>query len=874
MSFGGISCHVDIYAENFSGTATTLQGAAVPIEFEEDDNDDLLTPVRAKSGYIRVIETEAGVLDGLEPTSAKSRFVECYYGSNVVFSGYMQHQNFDRPYTAYPREVEFPIISPIGLLDAFDFAPIAPPTAVSLGDLLKTVIAGLDAGYTHIITPEVDVFGRTLSSFVVSPFNDDFSHLLGTADDLYDPISYEDFMVGLCNAFGWTLHDTPTTLVFAMYEHMGKYVERDLTSFLPFTVISGNFVGILTSSFSFADNKATTSVIRPLKEVTLDYQGDRTDLYTLDFSRLQTVSKNSHWDTTGEAAVWLKTLNDEFSGARLLDETALLATGLRDYGVFLCAAGTRSGNEWNLHERILINPESSWSASENIITVKIYKRPLEAEFNVLVKYSWGDSVRTLDRDISVNHYCPEAFVKVGELWHHYELDPISGLYEHTWTTLMPVTGETSSQGVYNFDVANCPDGPVEIVFRLSHAYSPGLSLISIDELRVETSPDNFAAYTKDAPKTDTFKGDVDGLGEGSVSLLFDDYHETDNMLSGTTLSVDGPDYYTRYAFVLEQQQRLKGKFRHVGAHAIWSDYLCLHRFDGVDWRMIALSFSPIDDEYGIVLQRGESLNGTTYRYISCNFDNVIGNAPSRVEDGASLSVLLTGTPSNKVQENSVVVIMGEVDITSTAYNHATRTITIANVTANVSITAVGRPYDAEVEYLQSDGVAYIDSGIEPTNTLSFKVKFINNGPTNTGGYGNVFGARQDSFNNIYQITLFRGGQVRIGNATNSIPMNTGTIYEVEFDGDKTIVCNGNTYTASKGAINLPSGSTILMFCIRSGGAPAQLQAGRIYYCSFGSVRDFIPVRNNGVGYLYDKVSGQLFGNAASSGTFTYGNDKT
>lgn len=38
--------------------------------------------------------------------------------------------------------------------------------------------------------------------------------------------------------------------------------------------------------------------------------------------------------------------------------------------------------------------------------------------------------------------------------------------------------------------------------------------------------------------------------------------------------------------------------------------------------------------------------------------------------------------------------------------------------------------------------------------------------------------------------------------------------------------------------------------------------------------DLVPVRNNGVGYLYDKISGQKFGNASGSGAFTYGNDKT
>jgi hypothetical protein len=38
------------------------------------------------------------------------------------------------------------------------------------------------------------------------------------------------------------------------------------------------------------------------------------------------------------------------------------------------------------------------------------------------------------------------------------------------------------------------------------------------------------------------------------------------------------------------------------------------------------------------------------------------------------------------------------------------------------------------------------------------------------------------------------------------------------------------------------------------------------------VRSYIPVRKNGVGYLYDRVSGELFGNANSTGAFTYGND--
>ena len=54
-------------------------------------------------------------------------------------------------------------------------------------------------------------------------------------------------------------------------------------------------------------------------------------------------------------------------------------------------------------------------------------------------------------------------------------------------------------------------------------------------------------------------------------------------------------------------------------------------------------------------------------------------------------------------------------------------------------------------------------------------------------------------------------------------------------------------------------------------------SARLYSCTISDgttlVRDFIPVRIGQTGYLYDSVSGQLFGNAGS-GNFTVGPDKT
>lgn len=58
---------------------------------------------------------------------------------------------------------------------------------------------------------------------------------------------------------------------------------------------------------------------------------------------------------------------------------------------------------------------------------------------------------------------------------------------------------------------------------------------------------------------------------------------------------------------------------------------------------------------------------------------------------------------------------------------------------------------------------------------------------------------------------------------------------------------------------------------RKVGSSVEPSAVRIYYAKVGS-RDYIPVRYRGAGYLYDKVSGRLFGNQGT-GSFAIGEDK-
>ena len=192
----------------------------------------------------------------------------------------------------------------------------------------------------------------------------------------------------------------------------------------------------------------------------------------------------------------------------------------------------------------------------------------------------------------------------------------------------------------------------------------------------------------------------------------------------------------------------------------------------------------------------------------------------------------------------------------------------------------GKPYDAEVEYLQGDGVACIDIGYKAASTLTFDISMYvdpNNDDPQLFGGRNAYNNKQM---NLYFDAPRKGITWGFGNGAKviSATINTGNYSINNTTTPYIVVVNGTSITA--GNYTFTSDYNVFLFLLNN--SDIKVQPGdtailRIYSAKFYSsgtlVRDYIPVRKDGVGYLYDKVSGTLFGNANSSGAFTYGNDK-
>lgn len=199
-------------------------------------------------------------------------------------------------------------------------------------------------------------------------------------------------------------------------------------------------------------------------------------------------------------------------------------------------------------------------------------------------------------------------------------------------------------------------------------------------------------------------------------------------------------------------------------------------------------------------------------------------------------------------------------------------------------------YDAEIEYLEGTGVQYIDTEIIPTLQYSFECGFYYVSYDNvTDSSATLFGCQStwitESFTLL--VTPSKTGLYNCwGNKYTSIEKSTNTTYwntligvwhTLEFKNKETYIDGIKKLSAVSNTSGEPTLSIHLFNCQRNGnptfgkGSIKRISYAKIFNENGILLIDLIPVRIGSVGYMYDKVSDRLFGNAGT-GSFVLGPD--
>ena len=220
----------------------------------------------------------------------------------------------------------------------------------------------------------------------------------------------------------------------------------------------------------------------------------------------------------------------------------------------------------------------------------------------------------------------------------------------------------------------------------------------------------------------------------------------------------------------------------------------------------------------------------------------------------------------------------------------------------------GNPYSAKIEYLESSGTQYIDTGVILKSYYKYEVTFscvstntgskmlfgmyslrsqdgtqalkdnfaanclgswgVNNPKIVIYSYPNN-GMADSSFPNAVQVAA-RTVAVRYGEP-NTVSHDSGVTY---FNGEEII---NRPSSMPNNPYNIPS--YLFANAVRQQDTSVKpgyffigrIMSAKIKDAEYNILRDFIPVRVGNVGYMYDKVSGQLFGNSGT-GSFILGPD--
>lgn len=596
VSLKGTNCRIDIYDSTYTGDAITISpensstpgyADATPITIEEENDENLLNVLRPKTGYINLIEKTYGSLQSLYPKTNTQDQVYVYYDNTLVFFGYIQAQSFENEWASGPRTLNLPIFSPLAIMDGQTFTENALLSDVTIGECLYEC---LDV-YDDVILPRDLVLNAEsgvntplqlkVNSRIVCPFNSDYNYgipLYNVTPSPYTPINCQQFLVAFCNLYGLIAHEFGKTIIFSKFEYTDQYVRMQASELEEDTMdTTGMATGAtqlaLETYFSVASDNSSESGVFPVNKITYEY-GEYTDSVAMNLSR-----------SVYRSRVYLS-LYDVGTLAILEPQTQEFSSSL-----FTINGGDLSTQN---HVRVLGDGSKEM--------VEIYYNGADAS-TAIFSYTFCNVPNNISGATIKSTFTHEE----GQADKVLRMTVMSeGKYydiNHDWvTTPQYLTLTFDSQGeCKTYDVSTI--GKYVTITIYPDTTDPTIRGM-IEGFTIETYADPLKRYEILVDDKKVVKNSTPGQEDVSVEMLI-------HSAIGNAHCVTGGDVpLNRYSYMFQSQLRHIREVNPITATDMAQIYLkkiSTTYYDGY-FRVIAVSFDPVNDLYTLTMHNSETLN--------------------------------------------------------------------------------------------------------------------------------------------------------------------------------------------------------------------------------------------------------------------------
>ena len=217
--------------EHTSGTVTTLTGAADPFETQEEQSEDVFTPIRSQTGYLRIIDESGSQLEQIVPSNNTEKLVRLYSGTyngdtfvdgTIRWQGFVCAEAFTQAWDGNAKMIEIPVKSLLGALDDVPIEEANASLELRIGRVICNAFDALQ------VTPERISWQSSIADMVADMFHifvrcaaffseenvdnegDVFTQIVGK--------SYAEALEGIMRLYGVCLRENGSTLEVAAYD--------------------------------------------------------------------------------------------------------------------------------------------------------------------------------------------------------------------------------------------------------------------------------------------------------------------------------------------------------------------------------------------------------------------------------------------------------------------------------------------------------------------------------------------------------------------------------------------------------------------------------------------------------------------------------
>ena len=625
-------CRIDIYDPTWSGSVTELSitnssapgvASTDPFYYEEEDDEDLLKVLRYKTGYINLVEiVQDGLLD-LLPTELKSRYVEVYYDNTITFRGYIQQQNFENEWVSVPREVSLPVISVMGIAESMNFEPEMGISDQKIGYYMKKVLRAVEpyessaVKYSYVTFPEnggnnfAGDFAATIRPLVTTIKNSSFSKVYGGHSNPYAGLSMHDFLEGLCNAYGWILHDMADRILFTKYDNNRDYASypvnynstADIETATGKTSEGSEGLTELADIMQPSNDDGTITQIMPLRKITIKNSVDMKTSAKAEFENMRCSQLfTATIDNQKSALAFLANANDNIKD--IASSNLLTAPGITDW---LFNQDGVAVLDFKSKKRVIVQRPGNWQNSGNLFTLYLYDRPLRDPDNYIdgnlkleLDCSWGSNLlgiggyETLTWDVPLIRiilYCGLTQIATKDVSFNDEGNHIQTL---------------------EFDNVTIPStGTMWLTFTALNASNDFFAnkLLSFDGIRLYYDQPVTIDYLVDNNDL-ILIGDSGGFDDASIDMLMSCRFVNSHTINNNFPIPQAADF-TNYSYLRHPQNRLKLRMKTKPQQTfdVLQTYINKIKYwqSSWRWRLIATAFHPWDDEWTLTMHRSSTL---------------------------------------------------------------------------------------------------------------------------------------------------------------------------------------------------------------------------------------------------------------------------